>query len=99
MATRAAGGKGSAKRPSGVSMETFDNNFDRIFSKKKPVETTEPVTITLEGDLVKELQSVAIDKNCSTENLVEAALIQFIAEQKQIKRDQEFDHGQADRSQ
>lgn len=35
MATRAAGGKGSAKRPSGVSMETFDNNFDRIFGNKK----------------------------------------------------------------
>jgi uncharacterized protein with von Willebrand factor type A (vWA) domain len=44
MATRAAGGKGSAKRPSGVSMETFDNNFDRIFGKKKAVINNEPVT-------------------------------------------------------
>ena len=29
------GGKGSAPRPFSVSQETFDNNFDRIFGKKK----------------------------------------------------------------
>lgn len=34
-----AGGKGSAKRPTDVSMETFDSNFDRIFGKKsKPTQ-------------------------------------------------------------
>lgn len=29
------GGKGSKARPFSVDKETFDNNFDRIFSKKK----------------------------------------------------------------
>ena len=29
------GGKGSAPRPFSVSQATFDNNFDRIFGKKK----------------------------------------------------------------
>jgi hypothetical protein len=34
------GGKGSAPRPYSVSQETFGNNFDRIFGKKKFAETT-----------------------------------------------------------
>jgi hypothetical protein len=29
------GGKGSKARPFSVDKETFDNNFDRIFGKKK----------------------------------------------------------------
>lgn len=29
------GGKGSKPRPFSVDKETFDNNFDRIFGKKK----------------------------------------------------------------
>lgn len=29
------GGKGSKPRPFSVSQEEFDNNFDRIFGKKK----------------------------------------------------------------
>ena len=29
------GGKGSKPRPFSVDKETFDNNFDRIFAKKK----------------------------------------------------------------
>ena len=29
------GGKGDTPRPLGVSMETFDNNFEAIFGKKK----------------------------------------------------------------
>ena len=29
------GGKGSAPRPYSVSQETYNNNWDRIFSKKK----------------------------------------------------------------
>jgi hypothetical protein len=29
------GGKGSKPRPFSVDQETFENNFDRIFSKKK----------------------------------------------------------------
>lgn len=29
------GGKGSAPRPYSVSQETYDNNWDRIFGKKK----------------------------------------------------------------
>jgi hypothetical protein len=33
------GGKGSAPRPYSVSQETFGNNFDRIFGKKKVAET------------------------------------------------------------
>lgn len=35
MTNRNAGGKGSARRSSQVSMETVDANFDRIFGKKK----------------------------------------------------------------
>lgn len=34
-----AGGKGSAKRPSGVSMEVVDANHERIFGKKNKVNT------------------------------------------------------------
>lgn len=41
MAISSAGGKGSAKRPSGVSMEEVGANFDRIFGKKKPL--TQPL--------------------------------------------------------
>ena len=33
------GGKGSAPRPFSVSQETFANNFDRIFGKRKVAET------------------------------------------------------------
>ena len=29
------GGKGDAPRPLGVPMETFDNNFEKIFGAKK----------------------------------------------------------------
>lgn len=38
-----SGGKGSATRPSSVSRETFENNFERIFGKKKkdPVKNCE----------------------------------------------------------
>jgi hypothetical protein len=32
------GGKGSKPRPFSVDQETFDNNFDRIFGKKKKTE-------------------------------------------------------------
>ena len=32
------GGKGSAPRPFSVSQETYGDNFDAIFRKKKPVE-------------------------------------------------------------
>jgi hypothetical protein len=32
------GGKGSKPRPFSVDKETFDNNFDRIFGKKKKTE-------------------------------------------------------------
>ena len=38
MAFNTPGGKGSASRPMGVDMKTFDQNFDRIFGKKKPKE-------------------------------------------------------------
>ena len=38
MAFNTPGGKGSASRPMGVTMKTFDDNFDRIFGKKKPKE-------------------------------------------------------------
>lgn len=31
-----SGGKGSASRPFSVDKKTYDDNFDRIFSKKKP---------------------------------------------------------------
>ena len=82
-----AGGKGSAKRPTDVSTETFDSNFERIFGKKKTAANSQPVTIRLEGTLLEELRAVAYLKNCTTENLVEAALIQFIAEQKQIQKE------------
>lgn len=88
-----AGGKGSATRPAGVSMETFDSNFDRIFGKKKPVTNDQPVTIKLEGDLVKELHALSNIANCSTESLVEAALIQFVAEQKQLQEEMKKDNG------
>jgi len=30
------GGKGSAPRPFSVNQETFDNNWDCIFNRKKP---------------------------------------------------------------
>ncbi len=33
------GGKGDSPRPFSVSQEDFGNNFDRIFGKKKKVET------------------------------------------------------------
>jgi hypothetical protein len=32
------GGKGSKPRPFSVDQETFENNFDRIFGKKKKSE-------------------------------------------------------------
>jgi hypothetical protein len=32
------GGKGSTPRPYSVPKEVFDNNFDRIFGKKKKTE-------------------------------------------------------------
>jgi hypothetical protein len=31
-----AGGKGSNPRPFSVDQTTFDNNWDRIFNRKKP---------------------------------------------------------------
>jgi hypothetical protein len=34
------GGKGSAPRPYSVDKETFSNNWDSIFGKKKPESTT-----------------------------------------------------------
>lgn len=38
MAFNTPGGKGSASRPMDVNLKTFDDNFDRIFGKKKPKE-------------------------------------------------------------
>lgn len=47
------GGKGSSPRPYSVDMKTFDDNFDRIFSKQRvsgvPYEVDMP-------DLVAELE-------------------------------------------
>ena len=34
-----SGGKGSAPRPYSVPKDTFDQNFDRIFDKKEPVDS------------------------------------------------------------
>lgn len=49
-------GKGSAPRPFSVSQEEFANNFDRVFGKKKNVETI--VTEDGDIDLSKELEEV-----------------------------------------
>ena len=40
---QSSGGKGSATRPLGVTKETFENNWDRLFGNKKvdPVKTCE----------------------------------------------------------
>jgi hypothetical protein len=35
------GGKGSRPRPYSVDQKTFDNNWDRIFNKKKQSESEE----------------------------------------------------------
>ena len=46
------GGKGSKPRPFSVSQEVFDNNFDRIFGKKK--QSSEQQTIDEVSKLIAE---------------------------------------------
>jgi hypothetical protein len=36
-------GKGSKARPFSVNLKEFDNNWDNIFKKKKPVKLTNPL--------------------------------------------------------
>jgi len=44
-----SGGKGSAVRPLGVSRETFENNFDKIFGKKSKDPVKDCNTYKTEG--------------------------------------------------
>jgi hypothetical protein len=52
------GGKGSKARPFSVDKETFDNNFDRIFGKKKEDNT---------GVTKNEFQDVLSTEDCFDE--------------------------------
>jgi hypothetical protein len=52
------GGKGSKARPFSVDKETFDNNFDRIFGKKKEDNT---------GVTKNEYQDVLSTEDCFDE--------------------------------
>jgi hypothetical protein len=46
------GGKGSKPRPFSVSQQVFDNNFDRIFGKKK--QSSEQQTVGEVSKLIAE---------------------------------------------
>lgn len=50
------GGKGSKPRPYSVDKETFENNWDRIFSKKKKEDNT--------GVTQNEFQDVLSTEDC-----------------------------------
>jgi hypothetical protein len=52
------GGKGSKARPFSVDKETFDNNFDRIFGKKKEDNT---------GVTKNEFQDILSTEDCFDE--------------------------------
>jgi hypothetical protein len=52
------GGKGSKPRPFSVDKETFDNNFDRIFGKKKEDNT---------GVTKNEFQDILSTEDCFDE--------------------------------
>jgi hypothetical protein len=53
------GGKGSKPRPFSVDKETFDNNFDRIFGKKKDDNT---------GVTQNDYQDILSTEDCINEN-------------------------------
>lgn len=52
------GGKGSKPRPFSVDKETFDNNFDKIFGKKKEDNT---------GVTQNEFQDILSTEDCFDE--------------------------------
>ena len=49
------GGKGDMQRPLGVSMDQFDNAWDRIFNKSKVEQAIED-TIEQHKEVLKQLQ-------------------------------------------
>jgi hypothetical protein len=60
------GGKGSAPRPFSVNQETFENNWDRIFSKNKQKQTSEFQDILSTEDCVlKSIEGVINDQKTS----------------------------------
>jgi len=56
------GGKGDTPRPLGVSMEEFDENFDRIFGKKEkePVPFAGHIDVDIEA--TNDEQSIMVTK-------------------------------------
>ena len=56
------GGKGSKPRPYSVDKETFENNWDRIFGKKKKQEDNTGVTQNEFQDVLSTEDCINIDK-------------------------------------
>ena len=72
-------GKGSDPRPFAVDKETFNNNFDRIFSKREREQITEvTIKFIMKGNPTLDDMKKEVEKMCKENKIVCTTTTKYI---------------------
>ena len=72
-------GKGSDPRPFAVDKETFNNNFDRIFSKREREQITEvTIQFIMKGNPTLDDMKKEVEKMCKENKIVCTTTTKYI---------------------